>query len=169
MLAVDPIAPGSPVHHLTGADDEICSLAWTAQTLFVGTAGGRLLRWGLDSLQGLEVVTRLGEHPVYMVRSIRAGEEDCCLVGARSPRVEVYEPSGERRAVFTAPAPVTWVGACGRHVYGVDHRFHVLYIWKWTASGAPACEVRFSEKVRDIWLDPDSANVNREGRHAALD
>lgn len=162
LLAVDPLAPRIPVHHLTGAGEEISGFAWSGDHLFAGTAGGRLLHWDRALLRGPRVVASPGQGPVYTVYPIRMGDEDCCLVGARSARVDLYDAAGACRASFPSSSRVSWVAACARHVYAIDDRFHVLSVWERTTPDSPAREVTFPDKVRDIRVDSVVGGPERE-------
>jgi hypothetical protein len=162
LLGVDPVAPRMPVHHLAGAGEEISSFAWSGDHLFAGTAGGKLLHWDPVSLSGPRVVAAPGQGPVYTVCPVRRGDEDCCLVGARSARVDLYDAAGARRASYPASARISWVAACDRHVYAINDRFHVLFVWERASPDSPAREVTFPDKVRDIRVDTVVGPSERE-------
>jgi hypothetical protein len=172
ILVFDPGFPHRILRRLGGVREEISSFVVVPGSVVAGTCRGRLVRWlvggsGEPETVNPKNITSLGDHTVYMVRALPVEGDYWCLAGAGSDRVWVSRGPSKVQD-YRAPRPVSWVGACGRHLYAIDRRFHVLYIWDWEKPGRPVGEFRFVEKVRDLWADLEPATAGREGEHGTL-
>lgn len=155
IFRADLVRPDADLAAFRGSADPITTFVASADELFAGTRGGRVVRWSQsDPATPRELNVRKAE-PIYMIKIAELHGDPHLLIGAKEHGLTAVSLEDGRAVDFRAPEQIRWVDGASDYVFGVARGGYAIHVFEASRLDEAAYTIRVPDKLQDIWVQKE--------------